>query len=250
MSEPYPKVASLGRSLRSLESGEGRSLRSLESGEGSAERPDSCAPLSPLRAQASAASDLQEASDLPRVSEDEAVQARYEAMRRKGESHRLAEMLAFGQGPALLTDAVFLENHCNGSQWAGPAQEWIGDLYKQEAAKAGVDVKGKIYLGGLARFPGDPEAWVSGRGDVKRVCESRGWGCTGAVEVKRQEPLTPAPVKAVADDIVKDLVEAKLDLLPEEERRRAEGPGGQAILEGLREEVVSTHAPHWQKGGA
>lgn len=107
-----------------------------------------------------------------------------------GSQEKLREMLATGVTPSLMTDAVFLQGHCNGSQFAESTR--IGDHYAGEAKKAGVNVKGKIYLSGLAAFPGDPRAWVSDRGDVQKVCEERNFGCKGAVATKcdtsRPEP--------------------------------------------------------------
>src|SRR5258708_4634056 len=131
-------------------------------------------------------------------------QVRYERMRADGLSHNLAEMFALQRPPSIAgTDSIFMEGRCNGSQFDG--QEAIGDLYKAEATAAGVDTTGKVYLSSLADHPGDPRAWVSGRGDVQRVCEERGYGCTGAVKVKGREaePVADVPVAA---DIVDEKV--------------------------------------------
>jgi hypothetical protein len=71
------------------------------------------------------------------------------------------------------------------------------------------------YVPGLARFAGDPEAFISehngGRGRVKQLCEDRGWACHGSVNVtgRRDEvpdiPIAPSLVEkyykeAVAND--------------------------------------------------
>lgn len=144
----------------------------------------------------------------PVVSANKVIQSRYEAIRAKGESHLLAEMLAFQQGPALMTDAVFLQGHCNGNQFEG--QEYVGNHHKMMAREAGVDVTGKVYLSGLAAYPGDPRAWVSGRGDVKKLCEERNWSCEGSVQVK-SEPTARAWGNY---EVAPDLVEARaVDLL-------------------------------------
>lgn len=104
----------------------------------------------------------------------------------EGTSPTLAEMFASAQAPCAVTDATFLAGHCNGSQFAG--QEAEGDFIRRVAESEGQSVKGKVYLGGLAKYPGDPKAWVDGRGDVKKVCEERGWNCEGSVNVKSFEP--------------------------------------------------------------
>src|SRR5271154_7062156 len=105
-----------------------------------------------------------------------AQQAHYDRCIAEGTSPVLAEMFALGQPPMSNTDREFLAGTENGRQFEG--QEEVGDYYRQEATKAGVNTTGKVYKNGLARFPGDPEAWVSGRGDVQRVIEERGWNCS------------------------------------------------------------------------
>jgi len=114
-----------------------------------------------------------------------AIHLSYWDIRRNEASPKLAEMLALGIPPMSNTDREFLEGHDgNGNQFAkGPLAEEEGNRLRKVAEAGGQNVKGKVYLGGLARFPGDPEAWVSDRGDVKRVIEKRGWKCQGSVEV-------------------------------------------------------------------
>jgi hypothetical protein len=102
-----------------------------------------------------------------------------------GSSPKLAEMLAIGQAPCANTDREFCEGRVDNSHifGGGPLAEDTGNRLKKVAEAGGQNVKGKMYIGGLARYPGDPEAWVSDRGDVKRVIEKRGWRCQGSVEV-------------------------------------------------------------------
>ncbi len=133
------------------------------------------------------------------------TQAHYVAAVLDGMSPLLAEMFAWQKPPMSNTDREFLEGHCNGSQWEG--QEVVGDAYAAVAREAGVDPKGKVYLSGLARFPGDPEAWVDGRGDVQRICEKRGWACEGSVNVKHRD-VGNAPVEDV--DVADDIVEQRI----------------------------------------
>lgn len=174
--------------------------------------------------------------DYPIISAAPSVQRTYEAMRARGESHRLAEMLATGTPPMSNTDREFLEGHCNGSQFAN--EEEIGEVYRRRARAAGVDPKGKVYLSGLARFPGDPEAWVDGRGDVQRRLEERGWGSEGSVTVKPRDPVAPSPSPKVADDLVDDEVGRILAAVPPAERAAVD-------TQDLREQVVAARAPHW-----
>lgn len=163
------------------------------------------------------------------------TQAWYVAQRLDGATHNMAEALAKAQAPAAMTDREFLEGHCNGNQFDG--SEAVGDHYKAVAAAAGVDVKGKIYVGGLALFPGDPKAWVDGRGDIQRVAQERGLNVQGAVTVKSGE-REPAPDIDVADDVIDQRVLQKMDADPDITRRP---------YEEVREEARAEIKPHWCK---
>jgi len=174
----------------------------------------------------------------PIVSPNPRVQAHYERCRAEGTSHNLAEIFATGITPYANTDNTFLEGHVNGSQFEGSPH--IGDAYKREAEAAGVSIKGKVYLGGLARYPGDAEAWVASRGDVQRICETRGWGCRGAVNVKAANPDTPPDAVPLADDIVDSKVADILEHVPEREQKRVD-------VHDLREQVKEHYTPPWSK---
>lgn len=169
----------------------------------------------------------------PTVSNDPSIQGHYEDCRRAGTAHGLAEMFALGQPPMSNSDREFLEATENGRQFQG--NEFAGNFYRQEAAKAGVNTTGKVYKAGLAAFPGDPEAWVSGRGDVQRLVEKRGWECSGSVNVRMREK-PPAPEIDVADDILEAEVEKIEDLA-----------GPVADRGELKEKVRQKRKPHWSK---
>ena len=130
----------------------------------------------------------------------------YARMRRIGESHRMAELLALRAFPATRTDSEFLKG--THEQFADTPE--LGDKYKAIAEAHGLNTNGLVYIRGLARFPGDPQAWISGRGDVTRIAEERGWGVSGAVEVQRRE-VEPSVDIDVADDIVADLATDLVD---------------------------------------
>lgn len=102
-----------------------------------------------------------------------------------GSSPKLAEMFALSQAPQSFTDVEFLRGRHDNSQLFGKGKmgEAMGERMKRVAEDGGQNVKGKTYCGSLARFPGDPEAWVSGRSDVERVVRERGWRCEGDVTV-------------------------------------------------------------------
>lgn len=125
------------------------------------------------------------------VSDNPAIQAHYEHCIKQGTSHSLALMFAHAQAPQSNTDREFLRGTENGRQFQGNPE--LGDEYRRVAESLGQNTKGKKYLSSLAEFPGDPKAWVDSRSDVQKVCEERGWGCTGKVNVKHRTDVPPPP---------------------------------------------------------
>jgi len=118
----------------------------------------------------------------PIVSINPAIQAAYEESRELGESHAIAEMCAFRKGPSLETDTTFSRGFGH-DPFGGHVNPLAKKRYLAEAKRARINTSGKRYMSGLAAYPGDPKAWVSSKSDVRKVCEERGWGCEGAVNV-------------------------------------------------------------------
>lgn len=132
----------------------------------------------------------------------------YDLCIRNGCSPVLAEMLASHGFPGTRgTDRAYMQGRAlNGAQFDGIPL--VGKHHRAMADAAGISTTGKWYAGTLARFPGDPEAWVSGLDDLRETVQRRGWTCTGAIEVKQPKYLDVAPPKyQVADDLVERYVE-------------------------------------------
>lgn len=118
-------------------------------------------------------------------------------------------MIESGCGPYLQTDVEFMAGTENGRQFQDRPE--AGNVYKRQCEKDGDSILGKKYLSSLARYPGDREAFVSGRGDVARICEERGLGCDGAVTVKQVvRDEAPKESVALAPDILADAVQAQV----------------------------------------
>jgi hypothetical protein len=125
-----------------------------------------------------------------------------------GESHEMAEVLARGAFPPIRgTSSAFMRGtHAQDSGY--------DRMRYAAAAAAGVDTNGRRYLSGLARYPNDPEAWVSDLSDVGRVVRERGWNCEGALDVTSFPQGVVAdlvPDYDVAPDILEGRVEAELE---------------------------------------
>jgi len=133
------------------------------------------------------------------ISNDPAVQTRYEEMRAAGTTHKLAELLATRSFPGLNgTDKAFNRGRCNGNQG-----EKCPDLYNyfQRIADAqGVSTTGRYYCHGLGRYPGDPRAWVSDTSDVLRIARERNLRIDGIVQHEGYA-VEPAPDIPLAEDL-------------------------------------------------
>lgn len=172
-------------------------------------------------------------STYPTISPIQSVQEFYEQMRRKGESHLLAEALALRAAPRANTDREFFEGHCNGNQFAG--DEATGDRLAKIAQSHGYQPsRNDVYISQLAKFPGDPAAFVpatGGRSHIKRVCEKRGWGCEGSVKT-RKASRAPAQAVPLAEDIVQKTIKEQV----------AQDPGlARKPKAELREMVIAKH---------
>lgn len=75
------------------------------------------------------------------------------------DGRRFNEMVAAGRPPNAVSDVEFLKGSGTG----------------------------KKYIPQLARFPNDPRALVSSRGEVQKLCEESGRSCDGLVKVKERE---------------------------------------------------------------
>ena len=115
---------------------------------------------------------------------------RYNACLARGESNRMAEMLALQQAPGCSTDTSFFAG-------VGTLDKQIKDeprlkLLQKNAKRMGVPLTGnELYQAGLAKFPMDPRACVSqseGKGKIRKLIEQAGTGCEGAVTVKARDP--------------------------------------------------------------
>lgn len=107
----------------------------------------------------------------------------------KEKEGNIERAVASRQFPGLNTDTTFLADRGTLENQFDTEQ----DLQRvvQGAAKKGYKPKPTdVYLSGLARHPGDPEAFVNGgdaKAHIRKVCEKRGIGCAGSVNVPQPE---------------------------------------------------------------
>lgn len=128
---------------------------------------------------------------IPVISPLPYVQNAYSAMRAAGESHSMAEMLAYRQSPAAQTEREFMMGHPSLEKQIGDADgHYINDVTANYRAATGHNPNpGDLYVSTLAQYPGDPKAFVSDRSQVRRRAEELGVGVSGMVNVKPVEPI-------------------------------------------------------------
>lgn len=146
----------------------------------------------------------------PIVSNDLDQQAFYVACRRSGESHNMAEMLALQQAPGLSgVDNTFLSGTENGKQFA--RAPWLGKAYSDISEKlAPGSTSGAVYKSQIARFAGDPRAWVRSRADVKQRAAALGKDVDGMVTYRAPTSMKEKKPVAIAPDLVNQLMRAKI----------------------------------------
>lgn len=125
----------------------------------------------------------------------------YEVLLLKGETPAWAYMCAYQAPPAIKTNGTFIEGL--GQQWGNSPAMAKCQVEMTRKYLPNFSPAGMRWYGGLARFQGDPEAWVpehDARHTVKRRCEERGWVCED-LGVKGREAPPDKPYR-VCDNLV------------------------------------------------
>jgi len=169
----------------------------------------------------------------PVISENPRIQAFYERCRANGESHNMAKMFAERRAPGVVTDTTFM---------AGRRDEFNGNnvlrrIYMERARAAGVNPTGKVYSGGLARFPGDPKAWINDRSDVERIARDRGVRVEGSINCDYLPEDMTDPFNEpyrVADELVED----EIDRIETESGEPVTGAKREDAREKIREQIT------------
>ena len=141
-----------------------------------------------------------------------------------------AEMCAVQVAPGSLgSDRAFMEGRYNNQQLDNMPKRQA-DYITKEAKQAGVDISGKYYVGGLADKRGwkDPEAWVSGVDDIKRVAQKRRLAVQG---IYNYDPGPADPKRSVLNEKI-----------VQKEVRRLRTANKKASDSELRDKVIEKHA--------
>jgi hypothetical protein len=143
---------------------------------------------------------------------------------------RFAAMVALQAPPGTKgTDRAFMQGRLNNQQLNDmPSRQ--AKYVAAEAKRAGIDISGKYYCGGVADKRGwrDPQAWVGGNDDVLRVAKARRMIVEGSVNY---DPGPSPPQRTlISESIVQD------------EIKKAKRKDPTAKVGELREKVSEKHA--------
>ena len=155
--------------------------------------------------------------------EGEDAETRYRDAIARGESERLAEIMALQQPPGISgTNDQFLRGKKNGEQFDmdKPFDKAVLEMYRQQALEAGVSIEGKYYFTRAADYPGDPRAWHASKEDLHAYLRSRKTWSGGQVEGEAFE--TEDTPYCVSDEIVDEEIEKLREQHPEAGRTERE----------------------------
>ena len=147
---------------------------------------------------------------------------------------RMDEVLKSRRMPSIRTDAQFLANHGTlDKQFAGDNRQLkaVTDTAKSLGYNPNPN---DTYIPTLARFPGDPLAFVpagSPKSHIKKVCEATDSACEGDVTVNRPRK-EPAKTVRLGEDLVQEEAEQLIMRNPEEALKPKEQ---------LRNEILDKH---------
>ena len=147
---------------------------------------------------------------------------------------RMDEVLKSKKMPAIRTDAQFLANHGTlDKQFAGDNRQLKAVTDKAKSLGYNPNPN-DTYISTLARFPGDPLAFVpagSPKSHIKKVCEATDRACEGDVSVNRPRK-EPAKTVRLGEDLVQEEAEQRIMKNPEEALKPKEQ---------LRNEILDKH---------
>lgn len=148
----------------------------------------------------------------------------------KADKQRFAEMCAIKQAPgAYGTDRAYMEgavlNH------GFERGDLMADHYIATAKRAGINIQGKVYRGGLGK-PDDPLAWVGGRDDAIAAAKAKNLNLhQGSTLVHKAVEMPPTPDVPLAPKIIQRFAKRYVNEDPNWVRKPQE----------LKEMIVAKH---------
>ena len=147
---------------------------------------------------------------------------------------RMREVLDSRKMPSIRTDAQFLANHGTlDKQFEGDSRQLkaVTDTAKKHGYNPNPN---DTYIPTLARFPGDPLAFVpagSPKSHIRKVCEATDRACEGDVSVERESKKPPKTIR-LGEDLVQEEAAMRIAENPDEALKPKEQ---------LRNEILDDH---------
>jgi len=163
------------------------------------------------------------------------VQDEFDRLLGLGNAPAAALMFASRQPPGVKGgDRVFCEQARHRMETMNPMNR---DGIIEIAKKAGINIQGKFYCGGLGAYD-DQAAWVSCADDVLAVARERDLTVTGAVNHEGSELLPPKSVP-LAEDIIQDFEQKYAATDPKLRENLKKKPT--KTRRELREKIIAKH---------
>lgn len=168
------------------------------------------------------------------------ARALFDRLIAEGKTPEAAAMYACQQAPGTKnTDRAFCQGQQRKMERMSPL---VRGMLQKRAKAAGIDTRGKYYLGGLGergKGPTDPASWVTCSDDVLTVAKAKNLNVEGVISRKAVQKEAAPPKPGLAPDIVNNLAKqamAKDPALAERVRK------SRHARQELRESIIDKHA--------
>jgi hypothetical protein len=168
------------------------------------------------------------------------ARALFDRLIAEGKTPEAAAMYACQQAPGTKnTDRAFSQGQQRKMENMSPL---VRGMLQDRARKAGIDSRGKYYVGGLAdrgKGPSDPSAWVTCAEDVLTVCKAKNLQCDGVLNRQAVKKDQPKKEIGLAPDIVRNIERKMLRADP---ALRARVQKNKHARRELHEQIVEKHS--------
>lgn len=104
---------------------------------------------------------------------------------------KMADVLEARSFPGLNTDTTFLANRGTLEKQFDGDNEALERVMAKSVKMGYKPNPNSVYMSSLAAYEGDPRAYLTAgdaKGHIRKICEERGVGCSGSVNIPQPEP--------------------------------------------------------------
>lgn len=162
----------------------------------------------------------------------------FESLLAQGKTPEAAAMYACQQAPGTKnTDRAFSQGQQRKMEQMSPL---VRGMLQKRAKSAGIDTRGKYYVGGPFGAS-DARSWVTSADDLVTIAKQNNLNVEGVLNVKadRTEPKERPNKPAIAPDIVRNLMRKRLKSEP---GLAAKCKASKHAREALKEQIVEQHS--------